>query len=55
MLIFLFAYGVFVWFALIIQSAINLNIFINETREISVCLLWVFARSHRPIKDRGYQ
>ena len=33
MLIFLFAYGVFVWFALIIRSAINLNIFINETEK----------------------
>lgn len=33
MLIFLFAYSVFVWFALIIRSAINLNIFINETEK----------------------
>lgn len=33
MLIFLFAYGVFVWFALIIRSAINRNIFINETEK----------------------
>ena len=33
MLIFLVAYGIFVWFALVTRMAINLNCFINETEK----------------------